>query len=473
MSVSQTALSVRFGRGKPPSSDLRDYLSEDDKWMLGVFLFDDPTLRPWIESPEWGAHLNKNSLAMNTVTRVWDSAIDSQNSAWERYWNPGMPDRREPQGPQFRPQLAVHGVTSGGSSVDEKTLADRVTISFGAPRDLGQVNALLFATGAAVVANWHRSFAASPVQPGLSFSFRYEVAGKAHAPIFTQSPMMWGTLGLTLSESLNLGDLEPQVIYRDPPATLAKSRLRKDRPVSLFPVNPPIIGSLVSWLEYPDGTYARHEEPVYHTAWDGDGYTRKETGMGLINLAPGDFLPPGGYRAYVDFWADKSITFNLLSGGSTVIYAGAGLGSMNARDLSRPASRVPVAEVEVYDLEAMSVSFSRRPELVPDPTNGDFGRLLFTGARANVFNPFPVPLQKVTVVVSMTVTFSNGAVSTFETFSDWFSIQAYEAKAVPVKDFSQWFSGGDQYPKPVGLRNSVRLLLSRVEHIIETKWRPL
>lgn len=503
------SLSIRFGRGKAPSSDLRHYLSEDDKWMLGSFLFDDQSMLMTIDQPgyatKWWGYPDSNRFALGYVGARRFSAVKAMESAWSRYLNPGEKEVQEPEEPEFRLQLATQGIQGRHESAGNVANGVTITISFGAARDLSQVDALVFASSVKIQASWHRSFFSSPIQPGLSF----EVQGFIHRggerinpwPAFAQDVRQFD---LVSNQRLRLGDFDWGITYRPTPDSLARSRVRKGAKASLKPVfsAPDHYGLLVAWVEAPDGAYYRRESHVSRGSnpngsdqlkWENNGFDGFSYGYNVERLGevkadrlraelsaclPGEQLLPGRYRVYLDFWPDRPLEFSMLNGDSYVYVNAVGVGSINARDTSRPASRVPVAEFDVLDLGNVSVSISSLPKW---KLNSSITSLIepYVDARAVVTNLLPVSLENVTVVVRGDFVLAGGGEFSFYTVnSSSFSIKQFETKSIPVDDITDmttWVLPG----VAIGVRAFFKVRMTYQPqpplsaYSIETEWRPL
>ncbi|PZR44827.1 MAG: hypothetical protein DI537_61205, partial [Stutzerimonas stutzeri] len=132
--MASSALSLHFGRGEPPSRDLRDYLAEDDKWILGEWVADDEVLGYGIPyKPEWAEHFQNNYMADQARYGLFLSTKHRMENAWERYNNPDQPaETPASTGLNLRLSTAMPSLESDGIG-QETRLQTALRLTFGVP----------------------------------------------------------------------------------------------------------------------------------------------------------------------------------------------------------------------------------------------------------------------------------------------------------------------------------------------------
>jgi hypothetical protein len=248
--MERTSISLHFGRGEPPSEDLRDYISADDRWVLGGWVTDDPLL---LVLPAWRAHIDSNAIADNFLSTLLTRANDSRSAAWRRYYGDDQQHGEDDHAPRFGLVLSTRGIKSRNSSSQRGTGVS-LRIAFGADRTLGKVNKNLFIS--------ELFFSLTPIRSAERLELGHELATELDLKNYKQD---FGTVDLapTGSGLFVFGSgLFPvfkvgirRVSFSAPPSTLAVSRLeeRLHAVYGRFNERPAI--RFVTHLEAPDGTY--------------------------------------------------------------------------------------------------------------------------------------------------------------------------------------------------------------------------
>ncbi len=405
--MASSALSLHFGRGEPPSRDLRDYLAEDDKWILGEWVADDEVLGYGIPyKPEWTEHFQNNYMAGQACYGFFLSAENRMAEAWERYNNPDQPaETPASTGINLRLSTAMPSLESGGAG-QETRLQTALRLTFGVPSTLGKVSRSLFATAAEAEINLVLDF--SKLQ-GASFTMK----APWYSPLFLGAFRGWGGVMIANSKDrliLNCGSFDiGTVTYREPPPTLPSWRLKDDGNLTVLPDGLDV-SKFTMTLERPDGTCIQdHQQKRVFKAGELKAELWAELGnygLGIIDTAP----MGGTYRVYIDFQAaffghyalyqgrDYTYTHRILNKAGALKIQSTEIGN------GRPVNDRHLAKFEVYDEQDMEVqALDKHKTYSSQFENGGWNLTVYwpEGGRIRLRNPWPiaVTLEKISLWV--------------------------------------------------------------------------
>lgn len=272
--MERTSISLHFGRGEPPSNDLRDYMSEDDRWVLGGWVTDDPSFdEHWVSTgwlvsdpwkpvlPGWRDHIGRNAIAYNFLETLFSRANDSRNSAWWRYYGDDQGRDEENQGPRLGLLLSTRGIKSRNSS-SQRGAGVSLRIAFGASRTLGKVNKNLLISAL--------YFSLTPVSTADRNRLGDQVVAKLGGKEYTQPenridlvPGTGSSLGIFLSNSFPaIRAVISKAEFAAPPPTLATDRLEGRLHLLYGRLKNPMEVLATIHMEAPDGTYQWESRPL-------------------------------------------------------------------------------------------------------------------------------------------------------------------------------------------------------------------
>lgn len=449
------SLSIHFGRGEPPSNDLRDYVGESDKWMIGSFFVDGPAgIYPANESYDgsdptgWRGHLIANNLAAEAVRRVWESINEALRRAWERYLNPGMPEPSDTQ-----PRLGINFVIQGGGNGkigrDAAQLTAALNVQFGERGSLGTVSRSLFATGASASMTWIRSLLPA-MQPGTAYKVLVGTS-QSREPFgtyrfYSSYSHGEGDVFLDISGGLHHGELKLlHAEYRDAPPALAANRLEESDNLSVKPWLINGSGELVLWVSYPDLTYKK-------SIWQAGGFDSQPTELKIGSMP--SF--PGEYRVYLDHRPPRQFPYRLFDGGRDVVEGGIAQ-EVQAYDDSKPMSGVPIGEFTICNFDDLGLALgSKLPKIIPGELGESYSYTLsWEGGEVRVDSPFPIPFTVTRVQVLLIVEFSDGrqleAAYWEETVGQL--VRPGASLSIPLEGEGGWIPGSIYgYPAPTRVR---------------------
>ncbi len=395
--MASSALSLHFGRGEPPSRDLRDYLAEDDKWILGEWVADDENMSYWDAppKPEWVEHFQNNYMADRARYRFVADAGDRMAEAWRRYENPDQPaETPASTGINLRLYTAMLSLESGGIG-QEARLQTALRLTFGVPSSLGKVSRSLFATAAQAEINLIFDF--SKLQ-GASFSLR----APSHSPLFLGSFRYHGDVLIANNQFglvLNCGNFDAgTVTYREPPATLPSWRLEEDGDLTVRPEGVDA-SKFTLTVERPDGRCIQD-----HVRWNvftaGELKPELMIGAGPDSLGVIDTDPMAGtYRVYLDFQAGYSGSYAMYQGHDYTTYAHRILNKAGALEIQsasigngRPVNGRHLVQFEVYDDQDMAVqALAKHQTYSSQDDNGEWSLVAVwpEGGKIRFRNPWP------------------------------------------------------------------------------------
>ncbi len=391
--MGQTSLSIHFGRGQPPSTDLRDYLADSDRWILGEWVVDTPGLgagSPF--KPEWVAHMQINRFARETCYGFYLEASDRLLEAWDRYNNPDAPaDGSERGGVSLRLQTQLVG--RAGDVQERNALQAAHKITFGVSRQLGPVNRSLFATSASPALNLIFDF--SKLKNSSSFSLIGVPGGEP--PFFIGGgEMLVSITNGNQSVVLPCGDFSvDEVSYRPPPPTLPEWRLQEEDGLILYPDLADATRFTAS-LERPDGSVI--QKHINHRALNPGELTVQLPSIGYYGIDVIDHAPQAGtYRFYLDFSPSFSGQYSLRRGSDwnkTILYPAGELHVISA-DIGngRPSTGTHLASFDAWDPNDMAATLLDRHHVVREQqANPALWWFIITwpaGGRVRLRNPWP------------------------------------------------------------------------------------
>lgn len=251
--MGRTSISLHFGRGEPPSNDLRDYVSADDRWVLGGWIHDEPSMQTPL--PEWDVHIKNNAIANKFITELRQRAIASRAAAYQRYYEPDEPVVSTPA-PEFRPVLVtrIRGINSRRAS-ERQALVCPLYVLFGANRALGKVNKNLFISELFFSLTPIRS--AERIELGYQLDVEFSQANYQHVAGAVELPPKkseWINVAGTGSfPTFKVGIRK--VSFALPPATLEAGRLEERLHKVFGRFNGDAAVRFVTHIETPDGEY--------------------------------------------------------------------------------------------------------------------------------------------------------------------------------------------------------------------------
>jgi hypothetical protein len=400
-----TSLSIHFGRGQPPSTDLRDYLADGDRWILGEWVVDTPGLgagSPF--KPEWVAHMQTNKFARETCYGFYLEASDRMLEAWERYNNPEAPAGGSDRG-GVSLRLQTQLVGRAGDVQDRNALQAAHKITFGVSRQLGPVNRSLFATSVSPALNLIFDF--SKLKNSSSFSL-FGAAGEP--PLFiSRGEMLVSITNGNQSVVLPCGNFSvDEVSYRPPPPTLPEWRLQDEDGLILYPELADATRFTAS-LERPDGSVI--QKHVSHQSLIPGELTVQLSSIGPYGIDVIDRAPQAGtYRFYLDFSPSFSGPYSLRRGSDwnkTILYP-AGELHVTSADIGngRPSTGTHLVAFDVWDPNDMAVTLLDRHYVSRTQQAGPalwwFSIQWPAGGRVRLRNPWPfsVTLDRVVLTVN-------------------------------------------------------------------------